>query len=197
MRILAIADEEAKYFYDYYQPGRLDDIDLIVSCGDLSRHYLEFLVTMARCPLFYVHGNHDDSFDDNPPEGCVCIDDKIVVYKGVRFMGLGGSYRYKKDSRHMFTEGQMRFRITKLMPAIWKNRGFDVLVTHAPARGIGDLEDLPHRGFECFVKLLEVYKPRLFLHGHIHRSYGYSIPQKRTHGETTIINAYEYCRVDD
>ena len=35
------------------------EYDLILSCGDLSARYLSFLVTMARCPLLYVHGNHD------------------------------------------------------------------------------------------------------------------------------------------
>ena len=66
MKILAIGDVESKYFYDYYYPGKLDDFDLIIACGDLHRSYLEFLVTMARCPLLYVCGNHDDGFADEP-----------------------------------------------------------------------------------------------------------------------------------
>ena len=32
---------------------------------------------------------------------------------------------------------------------------FDILLTHAPCRGYGDMEDLPHRGFECFNDLLK------------------------------------------
>ena len=51
MKILAIADEEAKYFYDFYVPGRLDDFDLILACGDLKKRYLEFIATMAHCPV--------------------------------------------------------------------------------------------------------------------------------------------------
>ena len=46
MKLLLIADEEAPYLWDFYQPGRLDGIDLILSCGDLKQEYLEFLVTM-------------------------------------------------------------------------------------------------------------------------------------------------------
>ena len=71
MRILAIADDIAKKYYDFYSPGMLDEFDLILSCGDLSRTYLEFLITMAHCPLLYVRGNHDDSFMKEPPEGCI------------------------------------------------------------------------------------------------------------------------------
>ena len=46
MRILAISDIESKYLWDYFEKSKLDGIDLIISCGDLKRQYLEFLVTM-------------------------------------------------------------------------------------------------------------------------------------------------------
>ena len=41
--------------------------------------------------------------------------------------------------------------------------------------------------------LLEKYKPKYFLHGHIHQSYGIHIPQITPWGETTIINSYDHC----
>ncbi len=192
MRILAIADEESRYFYDYYTPGKLDEFDLIIACGDLHRSYLEFLVTLAHCPVVYVCGNHDESFVTQPPEGCICIDDQIFVYKGVRIMGLGGSYRYREGT-YMFTEGQMRRRILKMWLPLLKNGGFDILVTHAPARHLNDLDNLTHRGFECFNDLLDRYHPAYFVHGHIHKNYGIKIPQRQQRGDTTVINAFEYC----
>jgi Icc-related predicted phosphoesterase len=195
MRILTVADEEAKYLYDFYQTGRLDEYDLILAAGDLNRHYLEFLVTMARCPVLYIHGNHDEDFDKYPPEGCECIEDQIYVYQGVRILGLGGSYKYR-DGTHMYSEAQMRRRIARLWFQIWKHKGFDILMTHAPAYQINDLDDLPHRGFECFVGLLEKYQPKYFIHGHVHRNYGMKIPRVCRRGETTIINAYEYYAFD-
>ena len=93
-------------YYDDYRPGCLSQFDLILACGDLKRPYLEFLVTMARCPLLYVRGNHDDDFALEPPEGCICIEDRIYVHQGIRILGLGGSYRYRKGN-NMFTEAQM------------------------------------------------------------------------------------------
>ncbi len=195
MRILTVADEEAKYLYDFYQSGRLDEYDLIISCGDLHRHYLEFLVTMAHCPVLYVHGNHDEDYDKYPPEGCECIEDKIYVYKGVRILGLGGSYKYR-DGTHMFSEGQMRWRIRKLWLQLLRHKGVDILVTHAPAWKVNDLDDLPHRGFQCFVDLLDKYAPKYFIHGHVHRNYGVKIPRVSRRGETTIINAFEYYAFD-
>ena len=82
MKILAVSDEEAKVFYEYYSPGKLDDFDMIIACGDLHVEYLEFLVTMAHCPLLYVHGNHDEGYR-REPEGCVCIDDMLYVCRGL------------------------------------------------------------------------------------------------------------------
>ena len=189
MKVLVVADEESRYYYDYYQPGRLDDIELIISCGDLSRTYLEFLVTLGNCPLLYVCGNHDDTFADHPPEGCVCIEDTVFLYRGLRFAGLGGSYRYRPDGIYMYTEKQMARRIRKLWWKIRKNKGVDILVTHAPAFGLGDLDTLQHRGFRCFLKFMEKYKPRYMLHGHVHRNYGFKIPITQRYLDTTIINA--------
>ena len=194
MKILAVADVESKYFYEYYSPGKLKDYDLIIACGDLRVSYLEFLVTMARCPLLYVHGNHDDRFP-REPEGCVCIDDCLYEYQGLRILGLGGSYRYG-DGKYMYTERQMRKRIRRLRFRIWRKKGFDILVTHAPARGLNDFDTLSHRGFECFVELLDRYRPKLFLHGHIHRSYGADIPRSVQRVETQIVNAYEYTVIE-
>ena len=196
MKILAISDDPSKYYYDYYKPGMLDDFDLIISCGDLSRPYLEFLVTMAHCPLLYVHGNHDGRFDIEPPEGCICIDDQLYLHEGVRILGLGGSYRYNKNGKYMFTEAQMRRRIRKLRFKLWRRGGFDIRVTHAPARHLNDFDSLSHRGFECFNTLLDRFRPRYFIHGHIHKNYGMNIPQRTPHGDTTVINAYGHCIIE-
>lgn len=195
MKILAVSDVESRYFYDYYTPGKLDEYDLIISCGDLSREYLEFLVTMARCPLLYVHGNHDESYDERPPEGCICIEDTLYVHEGVRILGLGGSHRYRNGS-HQYSERQMAWRIRRLWYTLRKSEGFDILVTHAPARGINDFDSQTHRGFACFLKLLDRWQPRYFLHGHIHKNYGVRIPQRTQHGATTIINACDHCVIE-
>ena len=84
MRILVVADEECKYFWDYYQPGRLKEYDLILSCGDLKSEYLSFLVTMGRAPVLYVHGNHDIHYEQRPPEGCICIEDTVYKHGDLR-----------------------------------------------------------------------------------------------------------------
>ncbi len=190
MKILTISDEECKAFWDYYTPGRLKEYDLILSCGDLKASYLSFLVTMARCPVLYVHGNHDTLYFQNPPEGCDCIDDGLVVYHGLRILGLGGCRKYH-PGRHQYTEKEMRRRIRKLKWKLWRLGGVDIVVTHAPPEGLGDSDDPAHWGFAAFRDLLDKYHPKYLVHGHVHMSYGHDIPRTLEYNGTTIVNAFE------
>ena len=137
MKILTISDDECPALWEFYQPGRLAEYDLIIACGDLNAKYLSFLVTMARCPLLYVPGNHDVNYNQVPPEGCDCIDGHIVTYNGVRIMGLGGCRRYRPGA-HQYTESQMRRRIRKLRYKLWRLKGVDIVVTHAAPKDLGD-----------------------------------------------------------
>ncbi len=192
MKILAIADEESKALWDYFDRSKFEGIDLIISCGDLEADYLSFLTTLTSIPVLYVHGNHDVKYDRKPPEGCICIDDRIYVHKGVRIMGLGGSMEYY-GGKHQYTEAQMRLRVGRMWFQIVRRRGFDILVTHAPAYGLNDGEDLPHRGFQTFLTLIERYRPKYFLHGHVHKNYSREFKRYDRYLDTKVINAYERC----
>ncbi|MCI8293824.1 MAG: metallophosphoesterase [Hespellia sp.] len=192
MKILAIADEESTYLWDHYEKSKLEGIDLIISCGDLDPRYLSFLVTMTTVPVLYVHGNHDDRYERMPPEGCTCIEDQIYVYRGVRILGLGGSMRYK-NGLHQYTQQEMRRRVKRLWYQLRKRKGFDILVTHSPAYHLNDGKDLPHQGFQAFVALMEKYRPKFFIHGHVHMSYGRQYKRYDQYQDTQIINAYDRC----
>ncbi len=190
MRILALADVESKYYWDYFEKSKLDNIDLIISAGDLESEYLEFIATYAKVPVLYVHGNHDTDYDTRPPLGCTCIDDDVFEYKGFRIMGLGGSMSYN-NGKHQYTESEMGWRIKKLRMKRKLYKGIDILVTHSPARGLNDGDDMPHRGFECFRRLLDKYQPKLFIHGHVHLSYGRQFKREDKYNDTRVINAFE------
>lgn len=191
MKILVLADEESKYLWDYFEKNKLNGIDLIISCGDLKPAYLSFLATFAKVPVLYVHGNHDGIYMDQPPDGCVCIEDTIYVYKGVRILGLGGSMNYN-NGPHQYTEKDMTSRIRKLKMKLWRHKGFDILVTHSPARNLNDGEDLPHMGFQAFRELLDKYMPKYFIHGHVHLTYKWNQQRECKYNDnTTVINAFE------
>jgi Icc-related predicted phosphoesterase len=190
MKILFVADEESKVIWDFFRKEDYQDIDLIISCGDLKPQYLSFLATMIPVPVLYIHGNHDDGYEECPPEGCTCIEDQIYTFNGVRILGLGGSRRYKKGV-NQYTEKEMERRVWRLGWKLHRSKGFDILVTHSPAHGIHDGEDPCHRGFDVFNRLIERYSPKYFVHGHVHMNYGRSIPREDMVGETHVVNAYE------
>lgn len=189
MRILLVSDVESSYIWDHFDPERFKDIDLVLSCGDLKAEYLSFLVTMIGAPLFYVHGNHDINYKENPPEGCECIDDRIIKFKNIRIAGFGGCKGY--SSRLQYTDREMKRRVMKLTPKIIWNRGIDILLTHAAGFKIGDDTDLCHEGFEIFNQLIDKYSPKYFIHGHIH-PYNGRIPRVFMYKKTSVINAYNY-----
>lgn len=195
MKLLLISDKESPYLWDYYQPGRLKDVDMILSCGDLNSKYLSFLVTMGNVPLVYVHGNHDRNYDRHPPEGCDCAEDRILRVGGLRILGLGGSYLYS-GGPHQYTERQMEARIRRLRFQLWRSGGVDIVLTHSPIQGYGDGEDYAHQGFSALLRLVDKYQPRYLIHGHVHANYGACLPRVLQRGETTLINAYERFLLD-
>ena len=191
MRILAVSDEENSFLWGGQVRELTQGTDLIISCGDLRNDYLEFLLTMINAPLLYVYGNHDTS----GPEGGLCIDGRICSFEGLKFLGLGGSMRYREGA-NMYTEKDMCRRFRRLRLSLWRKGGCDVLVTHSPAKGWGDLDDLPHRGFDVFNDIMTKYRPKLMLHGHIHKSYG-RIKREYIHTSgTKIMNVCGYKIID-
>jgi len=196
MKVLIIADEPAKVLWEHLDRSLFDGVELIISCGDLSPKYLDYIVTFAPCPLIYVHGNHDDVYDVDPPTGCDCIEDMIFEYKGFKFLGMGGSMRYKENGKHQYEEKEMKARLRKLWLKLFLNKDIDVLVTHAPAAGLGDSEDRAHMGFKCFVSFLEKYKPKYMIHGHVHMNYKVHGKREQNYMETRIINGYRYYIMD-
>ena len=190
MKILILADVESKYLWDYFEKEKLEGIDLILSCGDLKPQYLSFLASFSKVPILYVRGNHDDCYKDNPPDGCICIEDNIYNHNGLRIMGLGGSLRYNKGI-NQYTQLQMKNRVCHMWLKLKKNKGFDILLTHAPAAGINEGDDHVHKGFEAFAELIDKYHPEYFIHGHVHKNYSMNFVREDKVGDTIVINGYD------
>jgi Icc-related predicted phosphoesterase len=147
-------------------------------------------VSLTNLPLLYVRGNHDENYETNLPSGGICIEDKIYNFNGIKIMGLGGCMPYK-NGKNMYSEKEMRSRARKLyLPAMIK--GVDILVTHAPAKGYGDLEDFPHHGYETFNSIMKMFKPQYMLHGHVHTSYGRIRKEHFNPAGTIIYNVCGY-----
>jgi Predicted phosphoesterases, related to the Icc protein len=201
MRILALSDQVVDSIYSADVRERFGDVDLLLSCGDLPYSYLEYVVTMLNVPAFYVHGNHDMPEDLGQgvllkePRGWVNLDGRTVRAGPLLLAGLEGALRYRPNAPFQYSEGEMRWKVVRLLPALLLNRMrygryLDILVTHAPPLGIHNDLDLPHRGFAVFRWLMERFRPRYLLHGHKHV---YKPQTTRTrYGETTVVNVYPF-----
>ncbi len=190
MKILVLADVEAKGLWDYFSPDKVKGYDLILSCGDLNPRYLSLIATFTTAPVLYVHGNHDKNYERHPPEGCICVEDTVYTVKGLRIAGLGGSIRYKPGA-FQYTENEMARRVKRLKKVIRREKGVDILLTHSPARNLNDGPDAPHLGFSCFYDILDEYKPAYFIHGHVHLSYNAALPRICSYHSTQVVNGYE------
>lgn len=175
MKILVVSDAVAEGLYGHGLIDRMRGVDLVLSCGDLPRGYLDFLQTTLNVPLYYVHGNHhpgrdsatDAAFD---PEGARDLHGRVVEAAGLLLAGLEGCPRYHPGGRRQYTESQAAARLLpmgiRLMMKALRGRRLDVLVTHTPPRGVHDEADRCHRGFRSLRAFVALFRPRLVVHGH-------------------------------
>ena len=189
MRILAVSDVVVPSLYPRIEKECFGRIDLLLGCGDLPPEYLTHLSRAFDVPLFYVKGNHDIRYGVSPPRGCRNIHERLVVFEGLNFIGLEGSMWYN-GGPYQYTEKQMARMIRRMRPTIWWRRGIDIVVTHAPPQGIHDAEDLCHRGFACYRRLINSHRPAYFIHGHIHRHFENENLRRTDIDGTRVINTY-------
>lgn len=190
MKILVVSDIESNYIWDFFDKSNFKDVECVISCGDLKSNYLSFLVTMLAVPVFYVHGNHDKQYLNMPPEGCDCIEDKVVQFRGLRIAGLGGSIEYK-GGPFQYTEDKMKKRVKKL---IRSSKGpIDIFVSHSPSFELGDDPSSQcHVGFKCFHNIYDTLKPKYHLYGHNHFTYSSRAKRLLSYNDIQLINGYNY-----
>jgi 3',5'-cyclic AMP phosphodiesterase CpdA len=202
-RVLAVSDEVDDNLLS--DTGRFRGVDLIVACGDLPFDYLRYLADGLDVPLMFVPGNHDPDVSGYRhtragltmragmpvrapwPPGATNVDGLVIEQCGLRIAGLGGSLRYREGPNQYSQRRQAARAFRLAVRAGWPWRtGVDLLLTHAPPRGCGDADDLPHRGFDALQPLVRRLRPQFLLHGHIH-PYGSDAPDRRI-GNTVVRN---------
>lgn len=128
-----------------------------------------------------------------PAAGAVDLHARTAPAAGLLFAGLEGSQRYNRGACQ-YTEFEMWLQILRLVPGLLTNklrfgRYLDVLVTHAPPRGIHDRPDRCHRGFAAVRTFLRLFQPRYHLHGHTH-VYDRQTATRTQFGATLVVNVY-------
>ena len=206
VHVLAVSDEVDERLCA--APGLAGDAEVILACGDLPFDYLRCLMDVLDIPLVFVPGNHDPDVSGYRrsragltlragmparvpwPPGAVNVDGTVAEVCGMRIAGLGGSLRYH-DGPNQYSERQQTWRARRLIARAGRGhrrdaRPLDVLLTHAPPRGVGDGDDLPHRGFAALHLAIERLQPAWLLHGHVH-PYGAAAPDTVV-GSTRVRN---------
>ena len=191
MKILSISDMVVSELDERFDSHRFEGVELVLSCGDLPPEYLSAIREKIAAPLYYVRGNHDIRYQSASPVGCMDIHGRLVTYKGFRIMGFEGS-RWYNGGPVQYREHQMRRMIWRMMPWLWLKKGVDIVIAHAPPRHVNDAEDPCHQGFESFLKLINRYRPRYFLHGHIHTHFASASQRMTLVGKTRVINSFAY-----
>jgi Icc-related predicted phosphoesterase len=207
MRILTVSDKVEPVLYGPYIRERVGQIDLVLACGDIPYYYLEYIVGLLDAPLYYVHGNHDKEIPQPSlvqeagvePGGFWWAESlhlRTVGHKGLLLAGLEGCRMYNPRAPFQYSEGDVRrqtFFLGRrlLMNRVRHGRYLDILMTHAPPRGIHDGEDLPHQGFESYLGFLRRYQPLLMVHGHQHVYNRNEVSETDYYG-THIVNTYGY-----
>lgn len=195
MKILCVSDTVMPQLENSaHLRRRYHDVDVLLSCGDMPAAYLEFITSVLGVPLFYVRGNHDTGYTERPPGG-EDLHRRFVNYRGITFYGLEGSLKYNNSpiqySQTEYTGMVMSAAPSMLFRRQVSGRGVDILVTHAPARGIHDAEDLPHTGIDAFLRFMDWFQPRYMLHGHVH-TYDRRTTVETQYSNTCIMNINPY-----
>jgi putative phosphoesterase len=147
-------------------------VDLIVVCGDITHfgpaYHAKDMLDNFEAPTFAIPGNCD------PPETVTAIEEskaetlhrRCVKFKGEHFVGLGGAPQSPHGLPMEFSEE----RIFNFLDEIMERRA--ILVTHCPPKGRNDYTRGTHLGSSAIADIVEKWRPKLVLSGHIHEARG-------------------------
>ncbi len=175
MNVLVIADRRPDI--NILEVVRNDNIELVVTLGDLNREDLLPLEHIHNIPKIGVYGNHD-SGTYMPGLGIWDMHMKIWDFNNLRFGGFQGCVRYKSDPGAIMCTQQEASELLVGMPPV------DVFISHCPPRGINDEAELAHQGFDGLRYYLDTHPPKLWLHGHT-----YPTPEN-------IVKQYQSTRIE-
>lgn len=158
--------------------GTLDNVE------DLNN----WLGTLPHRHKIVIAGNHDWAFQDTPEQArealtnAIYLEDSGVEIEGVRFWGSPWTPAFMYWA-FMLDRGQPLHDAWALIP-----ENTDILITHGPPMGFGDLADTElgccNVGCRDLLERLDELSLKAHVFGHIHEGYG--LYQR---GRTTLVNA--------
>lgn len=167
LKLVVISDTHGDLAFDNRFEKFMNNIpeyDLVVILGDIYCYELDHITKIIPTDrIISLRGNHD-SFDIYDRYGIKNINGQIFNYKGVRFAGIEGSFKYKKEEFPSFTHYESLLLATS-MP-----QEADVLLTH-DCMFRESKYDIAHSGLAGITYYIFNNNITWHIHGHIHKSY--------------------------
>lgn len=183
MRLVLISDTHMRH-----DELELPECDVLIHAGDFSgwgsqEDLEDFLRWLPTCPArekVFIAGNHDFICEEKPAQvhalareaGVHYLADEEAVACGLRIWGSPITPRFCDLAFNRDRGPAIRTHWERIP------QGVDVLVTHGPPWGLGDLTyDGELVGCEDLLDRVRQLQPRLHVFGHIHEAHGeYSLP---------------------
>ena len=188
MKFLAFTDihEDKKAVKALVKRAMEDDIDFIVSTGDISnfgsglRFNIKSFATLGK-KFYVIPGNHEETgsmLDDVTKDfpDCINLNRKVAQVGDYFFLGFGGDGFSLQDPefRKISREWYGKYKDKKI-----------VLLTHGPPFGTKlDFVSGSHVGNKDYTKFIQRIKPKIAISGHLHETVG----AKDKIGKTALIN---------
>ena len=176
MRLVLISDTHGQH-----ERLEIPDGDVLIHAGDLTTHgqiselpaFNDFLRGLPHRHKLVVAGNHDFCFEEQP-QACaeilnqaIYLQDEAVTLDGVRYYGSPWQPRFFDWAFNLDRGAPLRAKWDLIPPDT------DVLITHGPPWGHGDLNSEGERvGCRDLWEVVQRVRPRLHIFGHIHEGYG-------------------------
>lgn len=183
MRLVATSDT-----HHVVDVASIPDGDVFVHAGDLMQtgypqdfeDQLGWLAALPHAIKVFVPGNHDFHLQVYPGPAL-----QQLRSAGVKVIGLPDNPNYEslKLPNGMsllglpFVTNLPRWAFNSTEEAIWaylRSKGrHDIIVSHAPVYGVLDRVPSGKRvGIDAYRAYVKHYKPKAWIHGHIHEDYG-------------------------
>ena len=176
MKIVAISDTHSRH-----EHLKVPDGDVFIHAGDFSgygslKELMNFNEWVGQLPhphKIVIAGNHDWCFETMPEESrrhmtnAIYLQDAALEIEGFKFYGSPWQPWFLDWAFNLQRGQELREKWDMIPPDI------DVLITHGPPHGIGDLTVREENvGCEELLIAVERVRPKFHIFGHIHEDAG-------------------------
>ena len=131
MKILCVSDWIDPVIYSENMKERMKDVDLVISCGDISMGYLDFIMSELNKPIYFVVGNHVNynrikktflgNYKLEYPDCFSNLHLKVYNFNGFLMTGFQGSLWYN-GGPFQYKQWEVYFQLFRIVPRLILNK---------------------------------------------------------------------------